>query len=204
MRHIPKIQKEKYCGYCKKEYIPFEGVNTKYWILSRFCSKSCSAFSRREIYREICKKVGKLPTTPEERVKLSKSLIGQKRNLGTKYSEETKIKMSLARRGRKMKEFDKYVTPENKRERGRFRSQIQKVVFERDNYTCQLCGVRGKSMTVDHIQPWAEYVELRFCIDNCRTLCVKCHYKITFGKPMPPTVRTWGLNMKQLQGGTNL
>lgn len=76
--------------------------------------------------------------------------------------------------------------------RTRFRDQVKKTVFERDNYTCQLCGDRGVELHVDHIQPWAEYIELRFKIDNCRTLCVPCHYKITFGKPMPASVKTWG------------
>lgn len=94
------------------------------------------------------------------------------------------------------------VTSKDRLKRIKFRHSIQKKVFERDDYTCQVCGIRGKDMTVDHIQPWAEYVELRFCIDNCRTLCAKCHYKITFGKPMPPTVRAWGHNLPK--GGTIL
>jgi len=80
-------------------------------------------------------------------------------------------------------------------ERRRFQKTIQKQVFERDDYTCQLCGERGGNLQVDHIQSWADYVKLRFCIDNCRTLCMNCHYEITFGKPMPPTVRAWGHNL---------
>ncbi len=91
------------------------------------------------------------------------------------------------------------ITNKDRLERLRFRREIQKTVFKRDDYTCQICGIRGKDMTVDHIQSWKEYVELRFNLENCRTLCVKCHYKITFGKPMPPTVRAWGHNL--LKGG---
>lgn len=92
---------------------------------------------------------------------------------------------------------------ENHRMRVLFRDTIQKQVFERDNYTCQLCGVKGGNLQVDHIQSWAEYVELRFNIENCRTLCVKCHYQITYGKPIPPSVRAWGHNMKNLKEGLN-
>ena len=54
-------------------------------------------------------------------------------------------------------------------------------------------------MQVDHIQTWAEYTELRFNMNNCRTLCIECHYKITFGKPMPKNVKTWGKNF--MKGG---
>jgi hypothetical protein len=79
--------------------------------------------------------------------------------------------------------------------RRNFRSMMQESVFERDDYTCQLCGIRGVDLQVDHIQSWADYVELRFSIDNCRTLCAKCHYKITFGREMPVTVKGWGHNL---------
>lgn len=91
------------------------------------------------------------------------------------------------------------VTSKDRLERLRFRRQIQKTVFERDDYTCQICGARGVNLQVDHIQSWAEYVELRFNIENCRTLCANCHYKITFGKPMPPAVRAWGHNLLKVR-----
>lgn len=85
----------------------------------------------------------------------------------------------------------------NQIERTRFRQTIQKQVFERDNYTCQMCGQRGGKLQVDHIQPWAEYVELRFSMDNCRTLCMGCHYLITYGKPKPKEIKTWGHNLRK-------
>jgi len=93
------------------------------------------------------------------------------------------------------------VTPENKIQREKFRKEIQKGVFERDNYTCQLCHVRGGCLQVDHIQSWKDYVKLRFDINNCRTVCMKCHYKITFNKPMPENMKAWGHNFKHTMKG---
>ena len=51
------------------------------------------------------------------------------------------------------------------------------AVFMRDNYTCQECGMRGKYMEADHIKSWEKYPELRYAIDNGRTLCRSCHQK---------------------------
>lgn len=51
----------------------------------------------------------------------------------------------------------------------------RKSVFERDDYTCQICNKRGVVLHADHLKPWALYPELRYAIDNGRTLCVFCH-----------------------------
>lgn len=56
-------------------------------------------------------------------------------------------------------------------------------VFERDKYTCQMCGQKGGDLNADHIKPWAYFKELRYKVENGRTLCVACHkttYKDVF------------------------
>jgi 5-methylcytosine-specific restriction endonuclease McrA len=84
--------------------------------------------------------------------------------------------------------------------RVRFYLETKEIVLERDNYECQLCGSK-ENLQVDHIQSWSEYIELRFSIDNCRTLCMKCHYKVTFGRPMPKKTKVWGQNYKHIMKG---
>jgi 5-methylcytosine-specific restriction endonuclease McrA len=49
------------------------------------------------------------------------------------------------------------------------------AVFERDDYTCQMCGQRGGILNADHIKPFALHPKLRFDVNNGRTLCVPCH-----------------------------
>lgn len=76
-------------------------------------------------------------------------------------------------------------------------------VFKRDNFTCQICNIRGTGLNADHINSFAEnyycFLDLykNFCpikdknflfekakcylpfwdINNGRTLCLKCHLK---------------------------
>lgn len=58
----------------------------------------------------------------------------------------------------------------------------RQTVFIRDNFTCVWCGykshkkIKGASdIQADHIKRFSEYPELRFAIDNGRTLCKECH-----------------------------
>ena|SRR3990167_597147 len=64
----------------------------------------------------------------------------------------------------------------------------RKAVFERDNYTCQICGDKNGNghnvfLNADHIKSFKHFPSLRFQLSNGRTLCVSCHRKTpNYGK----------------------
>ena len=69
------------------------------------------------------------------------------------------------------------VTPENKAERQTLQyKKWREAVFERDNWTCQLCGQRGGKLNAHHKVPFCEDKKLRTDISNGITYCEKCHY----------------------------
>lgn len=49
-----------------------------------------------------------------------------------------------------------------------------RLVMERDNFRCVECD-KGSDLQAHHIKEWADYPELRFDLNNGKTLCRKCH-----------------------------
>lgn len=98
-----------------------------------------------------------------------------------KHTDESRKLMSLKAKKGPEHPFWKGGVCRNKN--GNWLSRIWRVaVFIRDDYTCQECGERGGRLEADHIKPWALYPELRYAIDNGRTLCHDCHEKTeTYG-----------------------
>lgn len=98
-------------------------------------------------------------------------------------SLELANKLSHIHRGEKNHSWKGGITPINKKIRRSLEYRLwREAVFKRDNYTCIWCELRsGKGRTVilhaDHIKPFSLFPELRFAIDNGRTLCVDCHKK---------------------------
>lgn len=134
----------------------------------------------------------------------------RKLHIGKIVSIETRKKMSIAKTGhkvsiktrRKLSRTHKRLVKEGKNHlwkggvsevNKKIRKSIEfklwrESVFKRDNWTCVFCKVRGGELHPDHIKPFCDYPELRFAIDNGRTLCAECHRKTD----------TWGTHKKPL------
>ena len=99
-----------------------------------------------------------------------------------KMEESTKEKLRKLNTGSKHPQWKGGITPLNKKIRNSLEYKLwRESVFKRDNYICIWCGFKGY-VEADHIKPFALYPELRFAIDNGRTLCKECHRKTdTYG-----------------------
>jgi hypothetical protein len=63
----------------------------------------------------------------------------------------------------------------NSRRRTKNDDKFRKEVFERDNYTCQCCGIRGNKLNAHHLNGFHWFEAGRFDPNNGITLCNKCH-----------------------------
>lgn len=158
------------CLNCKNNFTPH-----KTSIAKKFCSRSCANKSRigQPGWMAGLKGVRSGKDHPMWG-KTRKDMIGDK---NPNWKEGNSLKNKNARLGNELRHW-------------------RLEVFSRDNYTCQICNIKGKEMHADHINSWASYPELRYEISNGRSLCVPCHYYVTFKKKMPIGI-TWGKNLRK-------
>ena len=152
------------CGYKNKERrtlvncehcgVEFE---TKIYELergkSKFCSKSCA---RLAVSNEISKRFKGRAKSLEHRMKISKS------NKKTKAPLRKQDRDAL-RDIRKSFEMNEW----------------RRLVFKRDDYTCQLCGIRGGDLNAHHVLSFVNFPKYRLEVDNGITYCEECHGILT-------------------------
>lgn len=167
------------CRTCSQFFVPnyYQRYNVKKRNSGFYCTKQC--FLERTISLETLEKqskshIGKVHST-EHRRKISLGLKGIKK---TKEHIEKARLAKLAFHDKVGRKIDLRKLLRNRKEYKDWRSSV----YIRDNYTCQECGERGKELNADHVKPWSLFPDLRFDIDNGRTLCVSCHKKTdTYG-----------------------
>lgn len=161
---------------------------------------------------------GQYKRTPEIREKMRKANVGKKASPETKkkfkemysgeknpmfgktHSDKTKKLIGIKKYGKKVPKISGQNHYNWKGGRVSLNIMVRKCfkyrqwrsdVFSRDDYTCQICGVRGGTLNADHIKLFskimdenkitslemAENCEELWNINNGRTLCLPCHYK---------------------------
>jgi len=168
----------KKCPICGKSFQKKLNFGRRKWELKKFCSKNCFGKSQIGLARK--------PHTNEFKEAVSK------RHRGKINSVETRRKMAISKMGVNNPNWRGGLSTEYQLQRASMECKLwRKSVFERDNYTCVWCFIRGGwskekkrqiTLNADHIKPFIDYPELRFAIDNGRTLCEDCHRKTdTYG-----------------------
>lgn len=192
-----KNRYKKYCNVCNREFFSRYPEAT-------FCSRECCSENRRNY--NTCVNCGSRFYAPPSKKRIycsqkcmftDKNVIKRisdlgKSNSGKEKNAVTKTKMSVSQTGSKNHQWRGGITPEYRRLRNlKIYKDWRKKVFERDSYTCVLCGDRNGNghyveLNADHYPVQFKSlleenkIERMWDINNGRTLCKKCHKKITF------------------------
>ena len=111
----------------------------------------------------------------EHKLNISKSHIGM---LGKRHSEETKLKQSKRVSGKNNPNYNPNITDEERQMKRNYPEykEWRKLVYERDYYTCQICGDnKGGNLIAHHLEGYNSNKELRTTLGNGITLCEECH-----------------------------
>ena len=156
---MQKTAVTKTCAICGSIY----EVKTYRANISRFCSRECWSHRRKPFYK-VCKTCGKVFDTIDHRAKFcSRDCL---------LSWKTVDTSPLWKGGNSLK-----------RERAQASGELtkwRKSVYNRDNYTCQICKEPqgDKALDVHHI----DYNKKNCNPENLIALCMSCHRKTNYNR----------------------
>lgn len=152
-----KEMPKKNCIECGAEFSKPQKFSKKQWDENVVCSKPCRVAYRKRTFRQ--------SEEAKEKIKIKRAL-------------------QVMPRGEKTHNWKGGTTNERRQAYHRIEYKLwRKAVFERDGYACKLCNIKGGELNADHIKPWAIYPDLRYDLNNGRTLCISCHRSThTWGK----------------------
>lgn len=142
------------CSHCKK---PFTDSKHKRRV---FCSRSCrnTVHANNPLTRAKINKSNTGKMTPRKLAQLKRLHSKMKGANNPNWKGGSNNRLNTIRTSAKYKKW-------------------RLAVYERDKYTCQTCGQVGGKLNADHIKKFSIYPNLRFDLNNGRTLCIPCHRK---------------------------
>lgn len=193
--YVGRKRKIRFCNVCRKQISSYQN--------KKFCSRKCSAVSLTGKYNEKLKKFHDSNKYYEDCLQCKSVFVYNRKHRkfcsmncrrkyqvgkvipwlkGKKATPETIRKLSISHIGKNCGEkhhnWKGGVTPLNEKIRRSVEyKEWRKAVYARDDFTCVQCRKRGIKIHADHIKPFALFPELRFDVNNGRTLCVPCHQK---------------------------
>lgn len=161
------------CPICGKEFDTYQKTQV-------YCSTECGNKGKECKVSLKCVQCGKEYSIPQSALKWSKERGCEHNFCSKKCRQSFCVKENNPRWIQ-----DRSLLKERNRDEP-YLNDWRKKVFERDDYTCQMCGDRGSKghkviLNAHHIVKYSVNKELRFVVDNGITLCEKCHLK-TYGK----------------------
>lgn len=162
----------------RKKYIPSEEQNKK--RSEDYKAKGIKPPSRKG--QEAWNKGKTGIYSQETKDKIAKSVSDYLKEHPLVYTEEARKKIGDAHRAEKSTFWKGGVSKENRTERQIFCSSPEykkwrRDIFERDEFICQKCTIKGGKLRAHHIKRYIDYPDLRLDLCNGVTLCDDCDNK---------------------------
>lgn len=148
-----------YCSQCGREFERFASMIRD---SLNYCSRPCSRLASRNRTVVQC---GHCGTELEKAVSQTRGVSRHYCNRSCRRLANLGENNPSWRGGKKRR-----VTSENYAKYSRWR----RAVLRRDENSCQICG-RTTQLEVHHVIEWRLAPELRFVIENGKTVCKSCH-----------------------------
>lgn len=158
----------------------------------KFCSRKCYWNHRWQTPRMlsfVCKQCNNTyKSFCSDKKKFCSKLCYSLSQKGKPISHKPHLIQAFLAKGKKPKNYELFRKKSFERQwKGGITSENEKIrkskaykswrflIFQRDNFTCQDCGHKGKIIEAHHIKEFALFPELRLDPDNGVTLCKECH-----------------------------